>query len=226
MTLPVSNANEIPDVLAEFVLEIDALRAIGRELYHKGWSVGTSSNYSVVLSRNPLELLVTASGMDKGRLRRSDFVRVDKDGRPIVADQPKSSAETLLHVAAAEQPNVGAVLHTHSPWATVMSDGYFEQGYLEFTGYEMLKGLEGVTTHEHTQRLWIFENTQDIPVLAQQVRQRLADPDSPLTHGYLIRGHGLYTWGRDLEAARRHLEVFEFLMECQARRRYAGFQTP
>ena len=219
MTFPQSDVLTIPDLLAEFVPEVDLLRAIGSEFHQKGWSVGTSSNYSVVLSRNPLELLVTASGMDKGRLRRGDFVRVDAQGLPIMEGQPKSSAETLLHVLAAEQPTVGAVLHTHSPWATLLSDLYFEQGYLEFTGYEMLKGLDGVTTHEHTQRLLIFENTQDIPKLADQVRQKMHAPQSPLTHGFLIRRHGLYTWGRDLEEARRHIEIFEFLMECEARRR-------
>ena len=36
------------------------------------------------------------------------------------------------------------------------------------------------------------------------------DAAEPLQYGYLIRRHGLYTWGRDLEEARRHVEIFEF----------------
>ncbi len=132
--------------------------------------------------------------------------------------QPKSSAETLLHVVAAKQPNVGAVLHTHSIWSTLLSDLYFADGAIEIEGFEMLKGLAGVTTHEHRQRIEIFENTQDIPSLAKEVEARLQDPSRPLTHGYLIRRHGLYTWGKDLEEARRHIEIFEFLLECVARR--------
>ena len=55
-------------------------------------------------------------------------------------------------------------------------------------------------------------------MLAEQVRQRLGDAAEPLQHGYLIRKHGLYTWGRDLDEARRHVEIFEFLLECVARR--------
>jgi methylthioribulose-1-phosphate dehydratase len=163
-------------------------------------------------------LLITASGKDKGRLTREDFVRVGSDGLPVAANQPKSSAETLLHVVAAEQPNVGAVLHTHSVWSTLLSDLYFDEGGFEIEGYEMLKGLNGVATHEYSAWVEIFENTQDIPNLAEQVRERLNNSGRPLKHGYLIRRHGLYTWGRDLSEARRHIEIFEFLFECIGRR--------
>ncbi|HUE73839.1 MAG TPA: methylthioribulose 1-phosphate dehydratase [Pirellulaceae bacterium] len=204
--------------LSGLVPQIDALRDLGAMFWQRGWSVGTSSNYSVVASREPLELLVTASGMDKGRLKRSDFVRVSEDGKPTIEGQPKSSAETLLHVVAASQPGVGAVLHTHSVWSTILSDVFFPQGGIEISGYEMLKGLEGVSTHEYAGWIEIFENTQDIPSLAEQVRERLNDAARPLAHGYLIRRHGLYTWGRDLDEARRHVEIFEFLLECVARR--------
>jgi len=180
--------------------------------------VGTSSNYSVVLGKEPLELLITASGKDKGRLTRGDFVRVGNNGKPTSEGQPKSSAETLLHVVAAQQPGVGAVLHTHSVWSTILSDIFFPQGGLELAGYEMLKGLEGIATHDTTAWVEIFDNTQNIPALAEQVRERMNDPVQPLQYGYLIRRHGLYTWGRDLDEARRHVEIFEFLFECVARR--------
>ena len=204
--------------LAGLETQIDALRDVGAMLWQRGWSVGTSSNYSLVLGRDPLELLITASGKDKGRLGKCDFVRVGTDGKPTSEGQPKSSAETLLHVVAASQPDVGAVLHTHSIWGTLLSDYFFLQGGFEISGYEMLKGLEGITTHETTSWVEIFENTQYIPQLAQQVSERLEHPQRPLRHGYLIRRHGLYTWGRDLDEARRHVEIFEFLFECVARR--------
>jgi methylthioribulose-1-phosphate dehydratase len=214
-TQPVTQLSPALEGLLE---EIDALRDVGATFWQRQWSVGTSSNYSVVLSREPLELLVTASGKDKGRLTRNDFVRVGASGKPTVDGQPKSSAETLLHVVAAQQPGVGAVLHTHSVWSTLLSDFYFPQGGFEVSGYEMLKGLEGVATHEATAWVEIFDNTQNIPSLAEQVRERMNDAADPLQYGYLIRRHGLYTWGRDLAEARRHVEIFEFLFECVARR--------
>jgi methylthioribulose-1-phosphate dehydratase len=220
MTLahPTVHPPQLHPALAGYVAEIDSLRELGAMFWQRGWSVGTSSNYSLVLSREPLELLVTASGKDKGRLTRGDFVRVGANGKPTADGQPKSSAETLLHVVAAGQPEVGAVLHTHSVWSTLLSDFYHPQGGFEISGYEMLKGLDGIGTHEHSAWVEVFDNTQDIPALAEQVRERLADPADPLTHGYVIRKHGLYTWGRDVDEARRHVEIFEFLFECVVRR--------
>lgn len=204
-------------VWENYAAEIAGLCETGRLFYERGWSVGTSSNYSVVVHREPLELLITASGKDKGRLGNRDFVVINDRGQPVFEGQPKSSAETLLHVVAAADPQVGAVLHTHSVWSTLLSDWFFADGGLTIRGFEMLKGLSGVTTHEHAEWVPIFENTQDIPALAAEVRQRMADPKRPIAHGYLIRRHGLYTWGSDLAEARRHIEIFEFLFECLVR---------
>lgn len=208
---------------------IDQLRAIGREFHGRGWSLGTSSNYSVVVSRKPLELLVTASGKDKSALSREDFVRVDAAGKVLDGSDRRSSAETLLHCTIAELvPSVGAVLHTHSPWGTILSGADLPPGQgvasLRIAGYEMLKGLEGITTHDTHEDVPIFANTQDMRELAARIRARFAGLDfaaagRPPVHGFLIARHGLYTWGRDLAEARRHIEIFEFLFECVARAR-------
>ena len=217
LDVPLQDCTAAPLALAGCESQIDELRSAGALFYNRGWSVGTSSNYSLVLQREPLELLVTASGMHKGALKRADFVRVREDGQPTVAGQPKSSAETLLHCVAAKQPGVGAVLHTHSVWGTVLSNHFFEQGGIELSNFEMLKGLSGISTHETLKWVEIFENTQDIPQLAAKVQRRFEDPDQPLSHGYLIRRHGLYTWGENVDEARRHIEIFEFLFECLGR---------
>ena len=204
--------------LAGFERQIEGLRDVGALFFQRGWSVGTSSNYSVVVRRAPIELIVTASGLDKGRLNGHDFVRVDAVGRPVTEYQPRSSAETLLHVEIAKQSDAGAILHTHSVWATLLSDIYFQDGGFHIDGYEMLKGLDGIPTHEANIWVEIFENTQDIPALAQQISDRFQDTEQPLTYGFLIRKHGLYTWGKDVDAARRHVEIFEFLFEVLGRR--------
>jgi methylthioribulose-1-phosphate dehydratase len=200
-----------------FDAQVRRLQEIGAEFHGRGWSLGTSSNYSTVVNREPLQLLLTASGKDKGRLGDDDFVLVDERGRSIEADAPRPSAETLLHCMLAKQPDVGAVLHTHSVWGTVLSDAFYPRGRLSIEGYEMLKGLAGVSTHEYRAEIEIFENTQDIASLASVVERRLDDAERPLRHGFLIRRHGLYTWGRDLEEARRHVEVLEFLFEVVGR---------
>ena len=214
-----SDTEPLPDQgpLAGWETLIDEMRECGQLFHLRGWSVGTSSNYSVVVDRDPVRLIVTASGRDKGRLTRADFVHVGDDGQALEPNQPKASAETMLHVVLA-QAGAGAVLHTHSVWGTLLSDHFFHAGGFEIHGYEMLKGLEGITTHQTAYWIPIFENTQDIPALARQVRQVLNESDTPLTHGFLIRNHGLYAWGRDLFAARRHIEIHEFLFECVARK--------
>jgi len=115
------------------------------------------------------------------------------------------------------RPGVGAVLHTHSVWGTLLSDLYHGEGALRLHGYEMLKAFGGVPTHDHAVEVPIFENTQDIATLADAVAARMDDTEAPPFHGYLIRRHGLYTWGGDLEEARRHVEAFEFLFEVTGR---------
>ncbi len=223
---------DLPDShhLAKHQDLIDQLRQCGKLFHSRGWSVGTSSNYSVVVNSDPVELIVTASGKDKGRLSKTDFVVIGPDGQPSKPDQPKSSAETMLHVVLADHacwadpskpeklvPS-GAILHTHSVWGTLLSDLFFDQGGIEFSGYEMLKGLEGITTHQTTHWLPIFENTQDIDALAKEIKACLESTPKKMTHGFLIRNHGLYTWGRDVFAARRHIEIYEFLFEVTARK--------
>jgi methylthioribulose-1-phosphate dehydratase len=84
-------------------------------------------------------------------------------------------------------------------------------------GYEMLKGLEGVRSHIHREWLPVIENDQDMSRLAGVVETTLSQ--HPGAHGFLLRGHGLYTWGTTLEQAKRHLEILEFMLEVIGRTR-------
>lgn len=202
--------------LDHFSDQIEGLRRVGHQLWTRGWSLGTSSNYSVVAERDPLRLIITASGKDKGHLGPHDFVMVDDQGHSVVEGQPKSSAETMLHCLAARH-GAGAVLHTHSVWGTLLSNHFAAVGGIRIAGFEMLKGLEGISTHQSSCWIPIFENTQDIPALAQQVESYLQTEGREPCWAYLIRRHGMYTWGRDLAEATRHIEVLEFLLECLGR---------
>jgi methylthioribulose-1-phosphate dehydratase len=206
--------NSPTEVASErYSVERAALRSIGRMFHQRGWSLATSSNYSVVVSGDPLRLLLTASGKHKGELTDHDFVVVNEHGEAVEPGRPKPSAETLLHCVLAKLPGVGSVLHTHSVWGTVLSDVHFPAGKLVIEGYEMLKGLEGFQSHERRLEIPIFENTQDIPALAAELNDWLFDANSTLSHAFLIRRHGMYTWGRNADEARRHVEALEFLFE-------------
>ena len=187
----------------------------GRRLYERGWALGTSGNFSAVTTRKPLRLAITASGRDKAALTPRDIVEVGEDAR-LVAGSGQPSAETHLHLAVVRARGAGAVLHTHSVWSTLLSDSHAAAGGFAIEGYEMLKGLAGVATHEHREWVPIVENAQEMPALARDVEALLsARPDA---HAFLLRRHGLYTWGRDLGEAVRHVEILEFLFEVLGRK--------
>jgi len=202
---------------------------IGRDFYARGWVLGTSGNFSAVISWEPLTLAITASAVSKGAIAPNDVVLIGPSATVVGArgsGEPRGrggkgsgrpSAEALLHVTVARIRHAGAVLHTHSIWGTILSDIHAGEGGLTIAGYEMLKGLQGVTTHEHAEWLPILENDQNMERLARHVEGTLER--FPAVHAFLLRQHGLYTWGDDLAQARRHVEILEFLFEASGRLR-------
>lgn len=193
-----------------FYQQAIALAAAGEALYQRGWVPATSGNFSMRLSNSSATL--TASGKHKGRLTPTDFIAVDLAGKPLSEGKP--SAETLLHTQLyARFADIGAVLHCHSPKATVLSRLLAGKAEVVLEDYELQKAFAGVTTHEGKLIIPIFENTQDIAALATEVDGYLADrPNCP---GYLIRGHGIYCWADTLDNCMHRLEALDFLLTCE-----------
>lgn len=191
------------------------LAEAGREFYRRGWVLGTSGNFSMLLARRPLRISVTASGIEKGNLDETNFLELDDDAE-ILQGFGKPSAETLLHLCIYRHvPRARSILHTHSVWGTILSDHFYESGFIEIEGYEMLKGLSGVATHEHRERVPIVDNSQDYVALSHVIENVLRE--NPECHGIYLRRHGLYTWGETVADAKRHVEIFEFLFEVIGR---------
>ena len=177
--------------------------------------LGTSGNLSAVAEREPLRLVMSPSGVDKGELAASQMLIIDEHAR-VVSDRPvKPSDESLLHIRIVKERRAGAVLHTHSVWNTMLSDLYANEGGLNIEGYEMLKGLQGVKTHEHSEWLPIIDNSQEMATLADTIAATLAQHET--AHGFLLKRHGLYSWGDNLAQARRHIEILEFLLQTLGR---------
>ena len=196
--------------------QLERLAELARDFHRRGWALGTSGNFSAVMDRAPLRVAITASSVDKSRLSLDDILEVGVDGKVLSPAQAKPSAETLLHIVIVQTLGAGAVLHTHSVWSTILSDYHIGHGGFFIEGYEMLKGLEGIKTHEHREWVPILENSQDMEALAAEARRMIEE--NPEIHGFLIRRHGMYTWGRDLPEAARHVEILEFLLESIGRR--------
>ncbi|MGM3175666.1 methylthioribulose 1-phosphate dehydratase [Dickeya lacustris] len=194
--------------------QLAALVAACHWIGEKGWCPATGGNMSVRLDEQ--HCLISESGKDKGSLSAEDFLRVDIATNHVPSGRTPS-AETGLHTLLYRLfPTVGTVLHTHSVNATVLSR-VEKSAALVLQGYEMQKSLGGQHSHLDSVAIAIFDNSQDIAALAQQVAARHAS--TPLCYGFLVRGHGLYCWGADVKEARRHLEGLEFLFQCELQRR-------
>lgn len=191
----------VPNAAEQLTMAIQAL-------HRRGWCDGTGGNFSMVVNRSPLRLLMAPSGIDKGEVGPESLIEVDGEGA-VLQGTGLASAETRLHLQVIHDCGAGAVLHTHSPAATLLSRLYLSEGCLVLAGWEMLKGLAGIRTHDTSVRLPIIENNQDLKVLSSKASQLLPTP----AHGLLVSGHGLYAWGKDLTEARRHVEILEFLLD-------------
>jgi methylthioribulose-1-phosphate dehydratase len=187
---------------------VAALIEVGRFCFSRGWLPATAGNLSVRLDAE--RIAITVSGRDKGDLDADGIMEMGVDGA-VLSPGRRPSAETGLHLMLYRRdPRIGAVLHTHSVQATVLSRCLDDA--LVLCDYEVLKAFPGIETHATRLRIPVLPNDQDIGRLAVQVGHLLDDaPDLP---GYLIAGHGLYTWGATLSEARRRIEAFEFLFEC------------
>ena len=200
---------------SEFLEIAKSLAATAKSLHARGWMLGTSGNLSAVVHPEPLLIAMSPSGVDKGELSAEQILLVDDRAQVVFGPKAKPSDETLLHLEIVKHRQAGAVLHTHSVWNTILSDRFADQRGLIIEGYEMLKGLAGVKTHEHREWLPIVDNSQDMTALSAYIRAILTE--QPHVHGILINKHGLYSWGKDLREAKRHIEILEFLLETVGR---------
>jgi methylthioribulose-1-phosphate dehydratase len=182
--------------------------AAGQRLDARGLAPATSGNYSVRL--NDGRIAITVSGRHKGRMVAEDIMLIDSAGKPL--EDKKPSAETLLHVVLYKAyPQANAVLHTHSVAGVALTRFLPRSDKIVLEGYEMLKAFPGITTHETKISIPVFDNTQDMDFLAEQVKARL-EPGMP---AYLIKDHGIYTWGKDMEEAERVSEALEHILLCE-----------
>lgn len=186
------------------------LAQVIRGYHQKGWSPATSTNYSFRLPTNSNVIVVSKSGIDKSVFSQNDFMEVDMQGNALPAYEGiRPSAETLIHCKLYQLfPEMMCIVHSHSVYSVLQS--MKNQTSVELSGYEVLKGFEGIKTHETTVQVPIFDNTQDMPAFANVLEEdkvRLTVP------AFIMRQHGTYAWGKNLFEAKRHLETAEYLFE-------------
>lgn len=197
--------------------EID-LRALMVELIRwintRGWSPGTSTNYSFLHPDLDDIVVISKSGVDKAAFGSDDFMHVNLEGQATnTYNGIKPSAETLIHTTIYNLfPETRFILHTHSKSSTLMSHINYELGFVQFTGYEVLKGLPRISTHETTVKIPIFKNDQDMVRFSSQL---CTYGVSLQNNAFLMEKHGIYVWGNSLEEAKRFLEIYEYLLDLE-----------
>ena len=191
-----------------------------QDIHRRGRCDGTGGNFSVVLQHQPLQLLMAPSGVNKGQVPPGGLIVVDERGE-VLAGEGKASAETALHLRIVEATQAGAVLHAHSIPGTVLSRHYEDKEGLLLEGWEMQKGLVGITTHASCINIPVISNSQSMQELGDAVGPCLATAPC----GFLVAGHGLYAWGADLDASKRHLEILEFLLKVKLTQMQIGQQS-
>ncbi len=198
--------------------QAEELCAAAKRCSARGWVPATAGNFSFRDGESG-RIFITASGLDKGAITPANLLEIDLQCS-VLAGDGKPSAETLLHGVVYRdfgnsEVGAGAIFHVHTVWNTLLSDR-FAGGAVELEGYELLKALSGVGTHEHRELVPVLENSQEYVGLAAALEATLQE--FPGSHGFLLRRHGLYTWGESVAGAWRHLEALEFLFEVEARR--------
>ncbi len=180
----------------------------GRELYSRNMVPATSGNFSARVNENTIA--ITASGVHKGKLKPEDIILIDAQGKPIGAGKP--SAETGLHLQIyAHYPDAQYILHPHGKNATLISQLYY--GEVVLRDYELLKAFAGINTHTCRVSVPIYDNDQNIDRLAGKIAERMSERES--LFGYLIAGHGFYTWAESIQRCLNYVEAFDFLFDCE-----------
>jgi methylthioribulose-1-phosphate dehydratase len=177
-----------------------------------GWMRGTGGNLSLVVERDPLVLAVTASGLEKSELTDRDVVLVDRAGRAVdPTDRRPPSAEAGLHAHIAAVTGANAVFHVHALDAVIA--GHRWPGGVEVRDLEWLKGI-GHRADDVTVTIPVIRNHQDMTVEAARFDEVYAPATAgmPEVPALIVANHGMYAWGVDAAAARRHLEITEFLL--------------
>ncbi|GMU55365.1 MAG: hypothetical protein AMXMBFR33_45110 [Candidatus Xenobia bacterium] len=189
---------------------IATMAADAHRFWKRGWMLGTCGNLSVKLKDDPLEMLVSASGVDKSRLSAQDFLRVGAGLELLAPSRHRPSSEVTVHEVVYRRTRARAVYHVHSVWNNLASE--LARDRIELTGVEMTKGLAGIHLGDPV-LLPVVDNARDMQELAKNVEAGL-DERYPAV---VVRLHGVYSWGADLDEARRHVEVIEFLLEYYGR---------
>ena len=161
-------------------------------LYERGYVVSNDGNVSARTERGTI--LVTPSGVGKGRMTPDMLVETDLDGNILSGDRHPSSESKMHWMVYRERPDVMAVVHAHPPLSTTFAicRRPLKERYLA----EMVVGLGEVPVTE-----FAMLSTEEVP---NSVKPFVQDHSA-----VLLANHGALTWGPSLLSAFDRIETVE-----------------
>ena len=186
-----------------------AIVQFGRLLHENNFVAATDGNLSVRLDEE--RLLATPTCISKGRMRASDMVIVDMDGKRL-AGKRRVSSEIGMHLLIYRlRPDVNGIVHAHPPTAT----GFAASGY-DLTRplvCEVVVGLGSIPLARY--------GTPGTPELADAL-----EPLIPHHDAILMANHGVVTFGSSLESAYMRMETVEHFAKIALVTHLLGNEQP
>jgi L-fuculose-phosphate aldolase len=170
----------------------EKLIEVGSSLYRSGMLAGTDGNLSARIDDQTV--LITRSGVAKGRLKKDDFVTVDLSGR-VVNSKYKPSTEAAMHLTVYnERPDVWACVHSHPPFSTsfAVAGIKLERNVLP----EVAVFVGDIPLIEYA--------PPGIGAISKAIKPHLRE-----NNAFLLRNHGLLTIGKSVEQAFHRHETVE-----------------
>lgn len=200
--------------------ELLKLVSLIKELNTKGHNVATSGNYSLKFQDQNNEAYISESGIDKSQFCINNLFEININSFNATKEDCKSkkpSDETPLHMMIYSVIKFGCVLHSHFLESLIFAKLHYNQKIIEISGLEMIKAFKGLKSHEDTIRVLMVENSQDIYALASKMKSHLEEIKN--CYALLLKGHGIYVWGENVDSAKRHLEAYQYIFQYLIRER-------
>lgn len=159
-------------------------------------------------------VVIKPSGVEYEKLRLEDLVVVDLEGN-VVEGRLKPSSDTKTHLALYRAfPDIGAVVHTHSTWATIWAQSTRDLPAFGTTHADVFYGTIPCTRNLTPEEIETDYELETGNVIVETFKKRNIDPNA--VPAVLVNGHGPFVWGTDAKNAVENSVVLEEVAKMAA----------
>lgn len=196
-----------------------------RQFYNLEWVTGTGGGISI---KHENKIYIAPSGVQKERMCPDEMFVQDIEGKdlelPPAEKKLKKSQCTPLFMCAYTSRNAGAVIHTHSKFA-VMVTLLWPGKVFRVTHLEMIKGIR----NQKLGRALRYDEELVVPIIEntpfeEDLKDRMAEviAQYPETCAILVRRHGVYVWGDTWQQAKTMTECYDYLFDIAVQMKKCG----